>query len=111
MTEYQTVSLRGKISNFEMVWSENNKLLGELEEIKIRRRNLAQLERQHDQEQQTLLQMVHFKFSRSDLRLINQNYHIVYNISNIQEISIIPRPNRRLIHAQKLAEKSVEFAE
>ena len=68
--EYQTLSVRGQISNFDIVWSENNKLLGELEEIKIRRRNLAQLERQHHQDQQTLLQMVRFKFSRSGLRLI-----------------------------------------
>ena len=56
------------MSNFEIVSGENRKLLGQLEEIKIRRRNLGLLVRQHDQEQQILHQMVGFKFSRSDLR-------------------------------------------
>ena len=56
------------MSNFEIVSEENKKLLGELEEIKMRRRNLGLLVRQHHQEQQALQQMVGFKFSREDLR-------------------------------------------
>ena len=68
VTECQTLSLTRKKSNFEIVLGENRKLLGKLEEIKIRRRNLSLLFRQHDQEQHTLEQMVRFKFSRSDFR-------------------------------------------
>ena len=70
VTEYQTLSLSRKMSNFEIVSEENKKLLGELEEIKMRRRNLGLLVRQHHQEQQTLQQMVGFKFSREDLRWV-----------------------------------------
>ena len=58
------------MSNFEIVLGENEKLLAQLEDIKIRRRNLGLLVKQHDQEQQTLEQMVRFKLSRSDLRFI-----------------------------------------
>ena len=66
------------MSNFEFVSGENKKLLGQLEEIKIRRRNLALLVREHDQEQQTLQQMVGFKFSRSDLRSVIIVFILVY---------------------------------
>ena len=70
VSEYETLSLTGKMSNFEIVLGENEKLLAQLEDIKIRRRNLGLLVKQHDQEQQTLEQMVRFKLSRSDLRFI-----------------------------------------
>ena len=56
------------MSNFEIVSGENKKLLGQLEEIKTRRRNLGLLVRQHDQDQERLEQMVRYKFSRSDFR-------------------------------------------
>ena len=56
------------MSNFEIVSFGNKKLLGQLQEIETRRRNLALMTRQHRQEEDDLLKKIQFKCSRGDIR-------------------------------------------
>ena len=68
VSEYETLDLKRKMSNFEIVSFGNKKLLGQLQEIETRRRNLALMTRQHRQEEDDLLKKIQFKCSRGDIR-------------------------------------------
>ena len=68
VSEYETLSLHKKRSIFELVSFENRKILEQLQEIDRRRRNVALMKRQHEQDEEDLTKKIHFKFSRSDIR-------------------------------------------
>ena len=68
VSEYETLSLHKKRSNFELVSFKNRKILEQLQEIDRRRRNVALMKRQHEQDEEDLTKKIHFKFSRSDIR-------------------------------------------
>ena len=87
VSEYETLDLKRKMSNFEIVSFGNKKLLGQLQEIETRRRNLALMTRQHRQEEDDLMKKIQFKCSRGDIRFssISTHFHHLsyHNISLI----------------------------
>ena len=68
VSEYETLGLPKKISNFELVSFENEKSLHQLQELETRRRNVALMKRQHEEDEEDLTKKIQLKFSRSDMR-------------------------------------------
>ena len=68
VSEYETLGLPKKISNFELVSFENEKSLHQLQEVETRRRNVALMKRQHEEDEEDLTKRIQLKFSRSDMR-------------------------------------------
>ena len=68
VSEYETLGLHKIRSNFELVSFENRKILEQLQEIETRRRNVALMQRQQEQDEEDLTKKIQFKFSRSDIR-------------------------------------------
>ena len=68
VSEYETLGLPMKISNFELVSFENEKSLHQLQELETRRRNVALMKRQHEEDEEDLTKKIQLKFSRSDMR-------------------------------------------